>query len=613
MSTTCVSLPKKYRDIIWKKRWSIYTYSAIICVAVIILLMYYRAFLGTELTDEAFYVSEAKEMLNGNIPYAYAYGFSALGFTFMLIPVIWLYSLFVPNLAGIFLFTRLCFVTYKVIVWVVVYSVMKRRLAKANALLISALILPLNGTVLNFSYNTIPELTFLMVACLLYDVIEQDAPHKRIRLMSAGFLTGVACFSNPGWSIAFIIFIVLIAIRVNGAKNKIKSLLYFCCSVLAYALLVVISVSSKTSFSAFWYGFYRLYINHIPTDPINPNKTWLGVLRSFESATLQWFLILAVVSTVSYVILNLIRKKGKSYSRQQAAIISITVALLVNSLYIILTHPNNMTFYDGGDIRAYVMVLYLILYLIVGAFKNDKIACYLGIYQSCYVVAAIIIVSGDATIYRFINAYTVIIPIIYILIKNRSKLVKGMAGILAVVTIASLGYANFKCIYRDAGYNSLNYRVNSGVYKGIYTVEERAKALPELEEYLNSVIEENDAYTFRDNEPFAYLMVHKGHVCELNTWDTLQYTAGENTPSILFDYYRVRDKIPDKIIYIDYGRDDHLSILDPDFKYNDWVNTYYDLVEDTKVNDFFYRVMVFQYNGKFDGDYQWWIDTYWKK
>lgn len=70
--------------------------------------------------------------------------------------------------------------------------------------------------------------------------------------------------------------------------------------------------------------------------------------------------------------------------------------------------------------------------------------------------------------------------------------------------------------------------------------------------------------------------------------------------------------IPDKIIYVDFGRDPNLSIEDPEFRYNDWVNAYYDLVEDVNLNGTYRRIMVYQYNGTFDGDYQYWIDTYYE-
>ena len=107
-----------------------------------IVLMYVRAFFGTELTDEAYYVAEAKEMLNGNVPFAINFSSKGIGFAFLSVVLIALYGCFVPSLAGVFLFIRLCFVTYKVLVWAVAYSVLKKKLRHSHALLISALIIP---------------------------------------------------------------------------------------------------------------------------------------------------------------------------------------------------------------------------------------------------------------------------------------------------------------------------------------------------------------------------------------------------------------------------------------------------------------------------------------
>ena len=579
------------------------------------MLMYARAFLGTELTDEAYYVAEVKEILNGNIPYAYNYSSKSVGFTFLLIPPMALYKMLVPDLAGIFLFTRLCFVTYKLLVWSVVYRVLRKSLNTPGALLVSALMLPLNGPILNFSYNTVPELTLFMVGCLLYDVIEQDASHKRGKLIFSGFMTGVACFANPGWSIALIIFLVLIAVRISGRKEKTAALLCYGCAVLAEVLLVVIGVSLQTGFSRFWYGFGRLFINPIPTDSINPDVNWLNVLLSFAGVTMQCVCILALVSLLLFFMKKRLADKVffRDYSKEQTVLLAVTTAFCLNSFYVIISHLNNISFSDGGDIRGYVTVFYLFAFMIVGLFKKEKIVWYLGIYQITYSLASLMLVSADVGIWRFINTYSVLVPVIYALIRQKTKPVRVMACLLASVTVISLGYANFKRIYRDAGFNSLKYQVSSGVYKGLYTVSSRYKSLPELEEYLNSVIDDDESYAFRDNAPYAYLMTHKGKVCESGTWDILQYTAGRNAPSALFDYYRVRDMIPDKIIYIDSGRDDCVSLFAPDFKYNDWVNEYYDVVDDVELNGLFRRVIVFKYNGKFDGDYQWWIDKYWKQ
>ena len=95
---------ERLKTAIWTNRDRIYTYAVICGVALAIVLMYVRAFFGTELTDEAFYVAEAKEMLHGSVPFAYAFWGACVGFPFLLIPLIAIYECFVPSLAGVFLF-----------------------------------------------------------------------------------------------------------------------------------------------------------------------------------------------------------------------------------------------------------------------------------------------------------------------------------------------------------------------------------------------------------------------------------------------------------------------------------------------------------------------------
>ena len=181
---------------------------------------------------------------------------------------------------------------------------------------------------------------------------------------------------------------------------------------------------------------------------------------------------------------------------------------------------------------------------------------------------------------------------------------------ICVLMIINGYVTNNNGVYRDAAISELNHRVTTGVYAGLYTTETRVHDLPELEAYLNSVIGEDERYAFRDNVPGAYLMLHKGVVCEPSSWDMCAYTYGRNTPAVLFDYYRRRNMIPDKIIYIDYGRDSCLSIEKENYRYNDFVHAYYDLVDDFELNETFKHIMVYAYNGKFDGNIDWWIQNY---
>lgn len=594
---------------IWDKRETIYTITILCGFVLTAILMYLRSFYGTDLTDEAYYVSEAKEMLNGNLPFSYNNSSKALGFAFILVAIEAVYKIFVPDLAGVFLFTRLCFVTYKLLTCCVVYRVLQRRDKKYHALLLAAMILPINGSLQNFSYNTIPEMAMIMAGCLLYDVIEQDAPHKKVKIIAAGFITAVGCFANAGWGVALIVFLALLAIRVHGKKDKIIMLAYFLGAVLAEVLIVIVPIVVQTSISELWYGFYRLFINPIPVDAMNPYKTWTDVIASFVGPVKLWIKIFVPVFLFTFVFsLRYVSEYGKKLSKNESFTLAITAGLFAHLIILsYLLRGDTSLVYSW----AFVTFCYMLIFGATRHYKEEYIIWYLGIYPPVYAVAEIILLSYGAEIGRFANAYTILIPVLYVLLKNKSELVRIAATVIAGVLIVSLGYADFHEVYRDENFYVLNYKVQSGVYKGIYTTKARANNLPELEEYLNSIIEDDEAYAFRDNVPSAYLMVHKGKMCELSTWDYLQYSYKRNSPAPMFDYYRRRDMIPDKIIYIDYGRDENLSIEDPGIRYNDWVNAYYDLVEDIELNETFYHVMVYQYNGTFDGDYQYWIDSYW--
>ena len=131
-----------------------------------------------------------------------------------------------------------------------------------------------------------------------------------------------------------------------------------------------------------------------------------------------------------------------------------------------------------------------------------------------------------------------------------------------------------------------------------------------MEDLLNEIVSDQDRFAFRDNVPCGYLMLHRGEICDVSSWDRLQFTYNRNTPAILFDYYKRKGSIPDVIIYVDYGRDPLLSIESPGFRYNDFVNAYYHLDKEISLEGVFRRVLVYRYSGGFDGDIDRWIQAY---
>ena len=127
-----------------------------------------KAFFGTELTDEAYYVADALGMLRGNFPYVYNDFSLGTGSAFLLIPPLWIYEMLVPDGEGVFLFSRISFLAFHLACIAGIYLLLKRHVRRLNAMLFALILIPfINQGIMNYSYNTIPAILFCLVALLL--------------------------------------------------------------------------------------------------------------------------------------------------------------------------------------------------------------------------------------------------------------------------------------------------------------------------------------------------------------------------------------------------------------------------------------------------------------
>lgn len=96
-----------YKEFLSKHKITLY----IILCSILLALMIIRCFFGIEFTDEAYYVSNALSTMNGNTMYAYN---SYVSSGEQIIPLLFykIYSLFVTDLEGVFLYSRICFLVF---------------------------------------------------------------------------------------------------------------------------------------------------------------------------------------------------------------------------------------------------------------------------------------------------------------------------------------------------------------------------------------------------------------------------------------------------------------------------------------------------------------------
>lgn len=104
-------------------------------------------------------------------------------------------------------------------------------------------------------------------------------------------------------------------------------------------------------------------------------------------------------------------------------------------------------------------------------------------------------------------------------------------------------------VYQDDPISQLTYQVESGVYKGCYTSSERGHAIETVEQNIKDQTEENETVFFADLFPTGYLMTDSRYLAP-TTWDPNMYRYGFQDSDILFSYFELKGKIPDKIAYI---------------------------------------------------------------
>jgi hypothetical protein len=570
------------------------------------LLMFFRAFLGTELTDEAYYVSDAIAMIHGNTPYSlnnFSYG---TGSAFLMIPPIFVYELIYPNHEGLLLFTRICFVSFRLICSISIYFLLKKHVKRSNAMLFSACHLTLNTVIVNYSYNTVPAVLFPLIAVILYDSIEEGERVKRFKLFVAGFLCGISVFANLGYASSVIFFIFLIIFR-SRKTTRFSNILWFAIGGLIEIAVVFIPIACQEGIKALWNGIYSMFHSGFVSGPSR------GLGRKAKAIVLikqSWHmpLVFAIIVQGFYAFLTI--PTGKRINTEDYdKIIYFGVACTI-CVYFLHFFINGGTMDRLCQMGILATILATIVFFSFGVHRINSLFWYLCIYPVIYVILELLAVSSNDTTFRFWACLPVLYALLLFLRERGTNYTRALAliGILSVILLQ--GYVSFRYPYRDAGIRLLTVRVESGVYKGIFTTAERAKDLPEMEEYINSKVMQDDYVAFRDNVPCGYLMLHQGEMCDLTTWDVLQYTYKKNYPSKLFDYYKRRNAIPTCIIYLDYGRDATLSAFDEDFRYNDFVNSYYIKEEDIILSGTFKRAVVFRYVGGFDGDFDYWIDTY---
>ena len=576
---------------------------AIAFIIITFCFMLNRAFYGTEKTDEAYYYADALSVLQGNLPYAYNNS-STVGMSLLMIIPMAIYRLIHQDMAGIFLYMRICFLIFKYSIIGAVYLLLKKSLDRRKLLWLIAILIPYLGAIhQSFSYNSVGKYMIFLAGIIIATYLGHKHESDRktgIMLFLAGFLAAIGVFAHPLQGAgAFLLALLILFYKKGSLTEKLKSFLMYVTGGISEILVVFIPVCIQAGTGATLSGAGELLFQR---SSMEKGPTFSQRCIEFFNiyGTSLKILTVTFIVTIAVLFIYQIIKKNQWKFRDQI-LFSGSVSFLVLCLYLSKAFISTRI----GGLLIWLVILFVFV-------RKEKLFVFLSLPCIAFFIAELMMVPNGGVAMRSIYLYPILFGWLYTAFKSKHVSVTVIGCFISLLMSITLIRSNYETVYRDYPFHMLTYQVPKGIYKGIYTTEQNAHDLIELEEYIKANTSPVEKIQFRDNTPAAYLMHTSGAVSDIRTWDCMQFTYrhafNTNNPQNMYKYYKRTNSIPDKIIYVDFGRDARLSIEEPGWKYNKFVNAYYSKQSEVRLNKTF-RVMIYINNGKFNGDYDSWIQS----
>lgn len=546
-------------------------------IAWVIGYSFYRIFWGVEISDEIFYIADAALITKGGIPFVNMWMQTA-GAAMLYAPLVKVYELINGGMDGIFLFMRAAFCIYRIGIFALIFFTLKKGKDSCSIVLTAIPLVPFYYSLIPmFSYTSVPFSLLLIVSALLYAGWEKISEGKGTKLVFiCGILMALVTLSYP--TLIINCFVVLALIVYYFRPQWKKYVLQYVLGGSITAILISIYLIFKAgSISNLIHGLTMMLVG-------NP---YMRILRRMSikngcNIILQWlkypvvFLFGGIISVIAlFIVKAIVVDKKRNINIKSAFSIGIPIGIISGLYYSYKIENALMSLKSATAVLFIGVICYRIVYN-----KNKKLTAIFNIVAIPEIAA--ILILWKTVIGGISDRYYVVFPMgllcilyCYYTLDFSSKMVRLAATATMSIFCILIGLAfNFGYLYREDSLGRLDTKIEQGIYKGIYTSEQKANSLTELEEYIKMNIDKNDKVLFMDCAPMAYLM-SDAHYCTPATWEIMAYHYGINDDTVMKEYFALIQDIPDKIVYIDTGRDELLSIEKEEYQFNDFVNTHY--------------------------------------
>lgn len=588
----------------------------VLLAAFVLTFAVYRLFFSVELSDEAYSVAENYLVARGGLPFVNNWS-QMPGYTLLLAPFTYIYVNILDGTEGIVLFTRFVCLGLTTITALSIFGLLKKHCGnKSSCLLCVLLYVAINSCgVQSFRGDNIAVLLFGVGTVLL--VLSHFKENRcRSYALVSGILLALGVLSYPTIVIQYL-WVVVANIIIDLSKKEKTTLPFLVGSAVA-TIVVTGYLIGSSGFGELMHGIQCLLKDvtyfQMENEGVSKLPAYIG--------SMCWSIaLLAVFSLGGFGLVILInatylRKINRSVLRKEAKSILVKKGDLKKQLLISLCCGICMDIcfqvyrfrnLDSGDILVHVTtILFFAVPFLWGFVEKNKLLSKRLMFFVWMPSFAWVVITGISTYSDMFKrnwmlenaAFLAILFLVWAVedlfssvgsqgkktgsqvVSNRS-IAKIMPVIVIGVVAAAYIFNAFSYIYRDDSFRNLTTRVESGVYKGLYTTAARASGVMALENVVRSYTTSKDRLLAMDNDPFVYLMTD-AVPCTPSTWDQALYTYGFNRPELYYDYFNVTDSRPTKIIYMNYGRDPIMSIDTDGYKFNQFVKGNYSLIYENR-------------------------------
>lgn len=522
--------------------------------AVLVFLLFFRAFLSVDLTDEVHGIASVYNIYLGKKPFMTSWDYHT-GWC-LLVPFFGVYQFLFPNLEGIVLYFRILYLIFSILCVIGIGCLLKDKKVLFYLFPIICFI-PTSTFQINYNSFIIYLLMLVMILLLTSDREKTEA----FRYGITGILMGLACITYPTViGIAALLCIWIIFYNRN-LHWKRKTLCYIGggCAVAAVFLLWI-----------FWNGSYDLFQASIEGMLSSPHEQSKGAIN-LQFLTQTFYVPVKTylqrpfgVLLAGYALIQLLLYIGKGFSRKNVwsklvLLFFLAVNAWVNKgiygytafgilcAFAIEFLKNKAAFKKYMLLPCILLILYVLTYAFSSDNKNVLIAFEIAGPMIC-LIAALWLWKTDS---------------------SRNSIL--IYGILFMIGVSGL-FNVYAYVYRDEPVKELRYQVKEGIYKGLYTTRERKIFVEEAEKELTEYIQQDETICVVTRAPMVYLMT-KAQICAPQTWDAQFLARGYTSAEPLLSYFRAVNQLPDVLVASSLDISDFYE--NAKYEIHEFINRYY--------------------------------------